>query len=139
MTTQDSVARDAVSAIVGVYNADGGLRGEAAYVIGHLFGTRECALCDITHTWRRKPEWDALVRRVGVPVELRHLNELDEAQRNAVRRTGAPVVFAVVQGELVPVLDAETLAKADGSVAQFEDLLCEAVPGLVCTEPAARP
>ena len=32
------------------YNADGGIVGEVRYVIGHLLGTAECALCDITHS-----------------------------------------------------------------------------------------
>ena len=47
--------------LVGVYDADGGIRGEVSYVVGHLLHRRECALCDITHTWRRKPAWDAMV------------------------------------------------------------------------------
>ena len=43
--------------LVGVYAADGGLVGEVAYVVGHLLGRTECALCDVTHeTLRRKPD-----------------------------------------------------------------------------------
>lgn len=40
--------------LVGVYDADGGLLGEAAYVVGRLCGTRHCALCDITHSAVRR-------------------------------------------------------------------------------------
>src|SRR6478609_4856955 len=50
-----------VTRLVGVYDADGGLLGEAAYAWGKARGTRHCALCDITHSpWRRKPAWDAM-------------------------------------------------------------------------------
>ena len=46
-----------VNRLVGVYDADGGLLGEAAYVWGKVRGTRHCALCDITHRRvRRRPE-----------------------------------------------------------------------------------
>ena len=31
--------------LVGVYDADGGIRGEVAHVLGHLVGRTECALC----------------------------------------------------------------------------------------------
>ena len=34
---------------VGVYNAEGTLRGEVAYWIGARLGLGHCALCDITH------------------------------------------------------------------------------------------
>ena len=48
----------AISELVGVYDADGGLPGELAYLWGKLRGTRHCGLCDITH--RR-----CVARRVG--------------------------------------------------------------------------
>ena len=43
-----------IERLIGVYDADGGLRGELAYVLGHLAGRAECALCDITHSAVRK-------------------------------------------------------------------------------------
>ena len=62
---------------VGVYNADGGVRGEVRYVVGHLLGRAECALCDITHSpVRRKKQWDRFVVDRGVPWRLLHLNEM---------------------------------------------------------------
>ena len=68
-----------VSELVGVYDADGGLLGEAAYVWGKVRGTRHCGLCDITHSAvRRKAEWDRMAASLPVPVRLLHLNELDE-------------------------------------------------------------
>ena len=56
----------AISELVGVYDANGGLLGEAAYVWGRLRGTTHCGLCDITHaTVRRKAEWDRMA--AGLP------------------------------------------------------------------------
>ena len=66
-----------VVGLVGVYHARGGVRGEFAYAVGRLLGTSHCALCDITHaTVGRKPAWDAMTARLGVPFELAHLDEV---------------------------------------------------------------
>ncbi|WP_416954197.1 hypothetical protein ACNKF0_17895 [Nocardioides sp. T5] len=84
-----------ISEIVGVYDADGGLLGEAAYVWGKVRGTRHCGLCDITHaTVRRKVEWDRMVETLPVRVRLLHLNELDDELAAVVAATRAPVVLA---------------------------------------------
>jgi hypothetical protein len=110
--------------LVGVYDADGGLRGEISYVVGHLLHRRECALCDITHTWRRKPEWDAMVARLDVPIELRHRNEVDAETLAAAERAGLPVVLGRdASGTWHPVLTRDRLKEADGDVAAFERLL----------------
>lgn len=110
-----------VSELVGVYDADGGLLGEAAYVWGKVRGTRHCGLCDITHsTVRRKGEWDRMVARLPVPVRLLHLNELDDDLRAAVAATRAPVVLAREAGtwrELIGVAELDEMA---GSVDAFE-------------------
>ena len=85
----------AISELVGVYDADGGLRGEAAYVWGKLRGTTHCGLCDITHSSvRRRASWDRMVASLPVPVRLLHLNELDDELEQAVAAAGAPVVLA---------------------------------------------
>jgi len=64
--------------LVGVYRAEGSLRGEIAYVVGKLLGTAHCALCDITHSpVRRKAAWDRMAAGLGVPFELVHLDERD--------------------------------------------------------------
>lgn len=108
-----------VDRILGVYNANGGLVGEVRYIVGHLLGTVSCALCDITHSpVRRKREWDSLVAELGVRVDLRHLNELDEREREAVGHT-APVVLVERNGMLSPLLDAAQLDALDGSVSEF--------------------
>jgi hypothetical protein len=116
---------DTVVRYSGIYNADGGLFGEARYVIGHLIGTAECALCNITHSpLRRKPEWDRMVARLGVPVVILHRNELDDRLAAAVRDVRLPVVLAHrADGSIQVVLSADQLAAFAGSVDLFERAL----------------
>lgn len=108
--------------VVGVYHADGGVLGELRYAVGRLRGTTHCGLCDITHRGvRRRPSWDALVARLGLPVRLLHLNEVGSDVADAVRRHGSPVVLARnYDDSLVPLLDASALDAAKGSVEAFE-------------------
>lgn len=110
-----------VTELVGVYDADGSLLGELAYAWGKVRGTRHCGLCDITHALvRRKPEWDAMVARLPVPVRVLHLDELDDPLREAVGRTGAPVVLAAEGGSWRELVGAGDLDAMDGSVDAFE-------------------
>ena len=110
-----------VSELVGVYDADGGLLGEAAYVWGKVRGTRHCGLCDITHsTVRRKREWDRMVATLPVPVRLLHLNELDDDLVAAVAATRAPVVLAREGDGWRELVGAAELDEMAGSVTAFE-------------------
>lgn len=107
----------AVTHFTGIYNADGGLLGEARYVIGHLLGTAECALCDITHSpIRRKPEWDRMVADLGVAVMLLHRNELDDTLRAAIADHELPLVLGHDGDALRVVLSAAQLTDLAGSV-----------------------
>lgn len=120
--------------LLGVYDADGGLRGEAAYVVGKLLGRRHCGLCDITHSpVRRKREWDAMVADLAVPFRLRHLNELAADEEAAVRRHGAPVVLGRrvdhAGGPWDLVLDRAALDGAGGDVTRFRVALDAALAG----------
>ena len=90
-------ANTLVTELVGVYDADGGIVEEAKYVVGHLLGRLECALCDVTHgpVWRKK-SFDAFRERLGVPfvvvyrndrsyaVEAATLDELERGLHHAV-------------------------------------------------------
>lgn len=105
--------------LIGVYHADGGLRGELAYLIGKLRGTTECALCDITHRgFGPKREWRDLVPTLGVPMHLVHLNERN-ADVHAASEGRTPCVLAVTDGGPVLLLGPAELAELDGSVARF--------------------
>jgi hypothetical protein len=111
-----------VVGLIGVYHADGGILGEARYVLGTLLGTAHCGLCDITHSpVRRKPAWDAMVRRLGIPVALLHLNEMPPDVAAAVEAHGSPAVLARrVDGALHLLLGPDQLDALAGSVDAFE-------------------
>lgn len=116
----------AVTELVGVYDADGGLLGEAAYVWGKLRGTRHCGLCDITHgAVRRKRAWDEMARRLPVPVRLLHLNELDAELRDVVAGAGAPVVLARDADGWRTLVGRAELDEMVGSVGALEAVLRE--------------
>ncbi len=123
------MSRREIAQLIGVYDADGGLRGEAAYVIGKMLGRRHCALCDITHSpLRRRPAWDAFVEELGLLVRLAHLNELSVAEAAIIERVGAPAVLALrADGTLTVLLDAEALEEAGGSVDGFAGLVRRAL------------
>ena len=115
--------------VVGVYDADGGVIGEATYVIGHLLGRTSCSLCDITHgSLRRRPEWDAMLTRVPVPVRVVHRNEATQEERAAWSGSGLPAVIGVRRdGRRAVLLDPTALAALGGSVPAFENALLEAL------------
>ena len=98
--------------LVGVYDADGGLRGEVAYLLGKARG-RHCSLCDITHSpVRRRREWDAYVDSLPVPFEVVHRNERDAAVA-AVTKGQEPCVVAETDEGMVMLLDDAALRNAD--------------------------
>jgi len=111
-----------------VYNADGGLVGEARYVLGHIFGRTECALCDITHSpVRRKPEWDRMVARMAVPIHVLHRNQVAPELALLLGGMALPIVVAHHDdGSVSQVLTADELAALGGSVDAFELALSKA-------------
>jgi len=124
-----SAGAAAVTRLVGVYRAEGSLRGELTYLVGHLLGRAHCSLCDITHSpLRRKAAWDRMAAALGVPFELVHLDERDAATAAVV--TGwddSPSVLAEIDGRLVEVLGPEELDALGGDVDAFEAALRAAV------------
>lgn len=113
-----------------VYDADGGWRGEAAYVVGALLGRAHCALCDITHSpVRRKRAWDAMVGRLPLPMRVVHRNEVPEQLVTAVRQHRLAAVFLVHDRQVELLVDADELARLGGSVDEFEALLAARLVG----------
>lgn len=101
-----------VARLVGVYDADGGLRGEIAYLAGKLSG-RHCSLCDITHSpVRRRREWDAFAAALPVPFDLVHRNERSPALHLATDGREACVVAEAVDGTITLLLDNQELIDA---------------------------
>jgi hypothetical protein len=121
-----------VTKLYGVYNADGGIVGEMRYVIGHLLGTTSCSLCDITHSpIRRKPEWDAMVQTLPVPLAVLHRNELNPELSDWISSIDLPAVIGHTDdGHFTVVLGPSHLDRAGGSVSAFRELLTDAMAKL---------
>lgn len=101
-----------VTRLVGVYDADGGLRGELAYLAGKVRG-QHCSLCDITHSpVRRRREWDAYVSSLPVPFDVVHRNERDPRVTSATQGREPCVVAECGDGRIVLVMDDEALHRA---------------------------
>ena len=78
-----AVAEDqTVLRFIGVYNAEGTLRGELAYWFGRRRGTAHCGLCDITHgSVRERGDWRSCRASLPVPFETYHLDDQPEPIR----------------------------------------------------------
>ena len=116
------------SKIVGVYNANGGLLGEMAYVLGHAIGVRNCALCDITHSpIKKKNDFKSLEKSVaqefGLGFSLVHKNERSEAQLLASNGREPCVLLEYSDGSYSMLLDWVELKSVSGKVSSFEKLL----------------
>lgn len=65
-----------VTALTGVYHADGTVLGELRYWVGARLGRAHCSLCDITHgSVREKAAWRAVRAELPVPFRAVHLDE----------------------------------------------------------------
>ncbi len=108
-----------VTRLVGVYRADGGLRGELRYLAGHYLHGQSCSLCEITHSpFRRKAAWDTGVAALGIPFALVHLNEMDPPLAEFVGDRAACVVAETPSGRVLLLGDAD-LSALDGDVDAF--------------------
>lgn len=88
--------------LVGVYDADGTLRGELTYWVGARLGRAHCALCDITHgSVREKDEWKTC--KVGLPVafDTYHRNDQPDDVRAAVAGTYPAVLADTDRGPIL--------------------------------------
>lgn len=111
---------DRVLRLVGVYDAEGTLRGELTYWVGARLGRAHCSLCDITHgTFRERADWKRC--RDGMPVgfDTYHLDDQPTAVRDASEGS-APVVLAETAVGYVVLLGPSELEACAGSVEQFQ-------------------
>jgi hypothetical protein len=101
-----------VQSLTGVYDADGGLRGEFAYPAGKLRG-HHCSLCDITHSpLRRRREWDTFVASLPVPFDVVQRNERSPRVAQATDGREPCVVAHCDDDRMVVLLDDTTLLAA---------------------------
>jgi len=112
-----------IDRLVGVYDADGTVRGELAYWVGARLGRRHCSLCDITHgSVRERPAWRACRAGLPVPFETYHRND-QPAEIRAVAGGRAPVIVAATTGGHVLVLGPAELDACDGSIDRLVDAI----------------
>lgn len=104
----------AVHRLVGVYDADGSLRGELSYWLKARFGAAHCALCDVTHGLARmKPQWREC--RDSLPVEFRTYHRDDQPDHvRAATGNAAPVVVADTDRGVVLLLGPQQLERCNG-------------------------
>lgn len=107
--------RPTVRRLVGVYNADGTLRGELAYFVGARLGRAHCALCDITHgRVHERAEWQSCRDGLPVPFDTFHRNDQPAAVRKLVGHE-LPAVVAETDGGLRLLLGPTELAACGSS------------------------
>lgn len=104
-----------IQRLIGVYNAEGTLRGEVTYWVGARLGRAHCALCDITHgRVKERSDWQACRDGLPVPFETFHLDDQPEDVRSLVAGH-APAVLADTDQGLAMLLDAAALEACDAS------------------------
>ncbi len=108
-----------VSRLIGVYDADGSLRGELTYWVGARLGRAHCALCDITHGLvTERSDWRRCRDRLPVPFETFHRDD-QPAEVRDVAEGLVPVVLADTAVGLVLLMGPPELEACAGSVDAF--------------------
>lgn len=121
------IGRNTLHALYGVYNANGGLLGEFAYVTGKLMQTTHCALCDITHGWvREKAAFTACRNTFSAPIHTVHINEQSVALANYTAGH-TPCVVGETDTGFVMLLNEEALEACNRSVDAFTQALNTAI------------
>jgi hypothetical protein len=97
-----------IARLVGVYAAEGTLRGELTYWIGARLGRTHCSLCDITHgLFTESSAWQECKLGLPVPFDTYHRNDQPDAVRASSGNTDPVVVAELDDGVVVLVSPAE--------------------------------
>ncbi len=124
--------------LIGVYHADGTLRGELAYFVGARLGRAHCALCDITHgAVRKRTAWQRCVDGLPVPFDTYHRDDQPDAVREATRDT-TPFVVAETTAGIVTLVGPDELDACDSSVDALVTAIEHAVDANALDWPAAH-
>jgi hypothetical protein len=106
-----------------VYDADGTLRGEVTYIVGHLLGRLSCSMCDISHgPLGRRKSWTAWVQALAVhqvEVVTAHRDELDPDVEACLRGKFPAVVATTISDThrfVQKVMDKAQLEACQGRV-----------------------
>jgi hypothetical protein len=113
--------------LIGVYDAEGTLRGEVAYWIGARLGRRHCSLCEVTHgLFTEKNEWRSCRDGLPVPFDTYHRDD-QPPQIRVISENRAPVVVAETTTGHIVLLDGQRIEEADGDPHQLVELIERAV------------
>lgn len=111
MPTASTIVR-----LVGVYHADGTLRGELTYFVGARLGRAHCSLCDITHgAVRERAAWKQCKAGLPVPFDTYHRDDQPHAVRAGTGDT-TPVVVAETDRGVVTLVGPVELDACGGSI-----------------------
>ena len=127
----ESATSAPVTRLIGVYDADGSLRGELSYFVRARLGRAHCALCDITHgRVRERADWRACRDRLPVPFVTYHRDDQPDAVRRAANGAIPVVLAETADGRLHVVAGPRALADCAGSPEALVDHVEAAVAGL---------
>lgn len=123
----EAASAPTVARLVGVYDADGSLRGELAYWVGAGLGRAHCSLCDITHgRVRERTDWKACRAELPVRFDTFHRDDQPTAVRSALGGV-LPAVVAETAAGVVLLLGPDELAACDGSTSRLTAAIEDAV------------
>jgi hypothetical protein len=126
VTGEPPSTRPRIRRLVGVYNADGTLRGELAYWVGARLGRAHCALCDITHgAVRERTDWKSCRAGLPVPFDTYHLDDQPDRVRAAIAGR-APAVLADTDQGLVVLMGPADLERCESSPDKLSAALADA-------------
>lgn len=109
---------------IGVYNAEGTLRGELSYWFGRRRGTAHCGLCDITHgSVRERADWRACRAELPIAFDTYHLDDQPDEVRPLTDGNSPAVLADTDVGPVVLMGPAELDACAASPEALVERLL----------------
>jgi len=115
-----------ITALIGVYNADGTLRGELGYWLGARLGRAHCALCDITHgSVRERADWKRCRTSLPVPFATYHRDDQPDEVRDAAG-DHAPVIVADTDRGLILLLGPDDIDVCHRSPERLVDTLTAA-------------
>jgi hypothetical protein len=114
--------------LIGVYKADGGIAGELRYFIGHLFGARNCSLCDISHSPIMKKQSfkdleSDLKSEAGITVRMVHMNERNDRELRASEGREPCMLLEYADGSISMFLDSNDLKALSGNVESLRKLI----------------
>ncbi|MFQ5768664.1 MAG: hypothetical protein ACE5ID_11880, partial [Acidobacteriota bacterium] len=82
-----------------------------------------CALCSITHSLTgEKSEWRTCREEIGVPIDYRHQDDVDNGLAEVVQGR-VPCIVAAVANHLEMLLTPEMLTRCRGNVADLKGRL----------------